>query len=344
MSQTDTVLVTGGSGYIAGFCIARLLLEDVTVRATMRSLARAEQVRETLRSLAPNVERVTFFAADLNDDKGWAEAMAGCSHVLHVASPLPATNPKEDDELVRPARDGALRVLKAARDAGARRVVMTSSTAAVAYGRGGRATAFTEDDWSDETNRSDTSAYERSKILAERAAWEWQKREGGPLELVTICPGAVLGPVLSDDYSASIEIVKKLIDGSLPGLPRFGWPLVDVRDVADLHIRAMRHPAAAGQRYIAAGQFYWMTDVARVLRENLPQAAKRTPRTELPSLLVRLSALFDPVVRDRLFELDKERPVSAQKARDQLGWSPRSNGDAIIDTARSLIAQGIVTP
>lgn len=344
MTSTDTVLVTGGSGYIASFCIARLLLEGVTVRTTVRNLAREERVRETLRMLVPSVERLHVLAADLNDDRGWAEAAAGCSHVLHVASPLPATNPKDDDELVRPAREGALRVLKAARDAGVRRVVMTSSTAAIAYGRGGRASAFTEDDWSDETNRSDTSAYERSKILAERAAWEWRKREGGALELVTICPGAVLGPVLSDDYSASIEIVKKLIDGSLPGLPHFGWPLVDVRDVADLHIRAMRHPAAAGQRYIAAGQFYWMSDVARVLRDNLPEVARRTPRMELPSLLVRLSAVFDPVVRDRLFELDKERPVSAQKARDQLGWSPRSNGDAIIDTARSLIAQGLVRP
>ncbi len=344
MTSTDTVLVTGGSGYIASFCIARLLLEGVTVRTTVRNLAREERVRETLRMLVPSVERLHVLAADLNDDRGWAEAAAGCSHVLHVASPLPATNPKDDDELVRPAREGALRVLKAARDAGVRRVVMTSSTAAIAYGRGGRASAFTEDDWSDETNRSDTSAYERSKILAERAAWEWRKREGGALELVTICLGAVLGPVLSDDYSASIEIVKKLIDGSLPGLPHFGWPLVDVRDVADLHIRAMRHPAAAGQRYIAAGQFYWMSDVARVLRDNLPEVARRTPRMELPSLLVRLSAVFDPVVRDRLFELDKERPVSAQKARDQLGWSPRSNGDAIIDTARSLIAQGLVRP
>ena len=224
MDERGQVLVTGGSGYIAGFCIAQLLREGWRVRATVRSLSREAEVRTSLSSLIDPEAPLVFVAADLNDDAGWPAAANGCDYVLHVASPLPLANPKSDDELVRPARDGALRVLKAARDAGVKRVVMTSSTAAVAYGRGGRREPFTESDWSDETNRADSSAYERSKLIAERAAWAWMAAEGGALELTTICPGAVLGPVLGSDYSASIDIVKKLLDGSLPGLPRFGWP------------------------------------------------------------------------------------------------------------------------
>jgi len=179
-------------------------------------------------------------------------------------------------------------------------------------------------------------------MIAERAAWDWHSREGGALELVTVCPGAVIGPVLGGDFSASLDIVKKLIDGSLPGLPHFGWPLVDVRDIADLHVRALRAPNAAGQRFIGAGPFYWMEDIARVLRERVPEVAGKVPKRRLPSWLVRLSSVFDPVVRDRLFELDKERPVSADKAKRDLGWAPRSNDEAIASTAQSLLAEGVV--
>ena len=342
MADRGLVLVTGGSGYIAGYCIAQLLKDGWQVRTTVRSLSREPDVRGTLAKIAGVGGALSFVAADLNSDAGWPEAVRGCAYVLHVASPLPAGNPKSDDELVRPARDGALRVLRAARDAGVKRVVMTASTAAVAYGHGGRTTPFTEADWSDETNLADSSAYERSKTIAERAAWDWLKREGHALELVTINPGAVLGPVLGPDFSASIEIVRRLMDGSLPGLPRFGWPLVDVRDIADLHIRAMMHPKAAGQRYIGAGPFYWMSDVARVLRARVPAASRRVPKRNLPNWLVRLSASFDPLVRSRLFELDKQRPVSSDKARAQLGWTPRSNDDAIAAAAESLVAEGVV--
>ncbi len=341
MAEAERVLVTGGSGYIASFCIAQLLNEGATVRATVRSLARQAEVRTAIRRLTEAGDRLEMVAADLNADGGWREACAGCSAVLHVASPIPSSNPKDDDELIRPARDGALRVLAAARDAGVKRVVMTSSTAAVTYGRGGRSEPYTEADWSDPANRSDSSAYERSKMIAERAAWDWRAREGGAVELVTVCPGAVIGPVLGRDFSASLDIVKKLIDGSLPGLPRFGWPLVDVRDIADLHIRAMRAPDVAGQRFIGAGPFYWMEDIAKVLRDRVPEVAGRVPRRRLPNWLVRISSIFDPVVRDRLFELGKERPVSADKARRDLGWSPRSNDDAIVATAKSLVSEGM---
>ena len=219
---------------------------------------------------------------------------------------------------------------------------MTASMAALSYGHGSRKQPFTEVDWSDAANLGDTSGYERSKTIAERAAWDWLVAEGSALQLTTICPGAVLGPVLGNDYSASIDIVKKLIDGSLPGLPRFGWPLVDVRDIADLHIRAMTSPEASGQRYIGAGPFFWMPDIAGVLRKHLPKIAKRVPKRVLPSWLARLSAGFDPVIKGRSFELEKERPVSAEKAKRELGWVPRSNEDAILSTAQSLIAEEVV--
>ncbi|MFO1082029.1 MAG: NAD-dependent epimerase/dehydratase family protein [Reyranellaceae bacterium] len=342
MAVKGRILVTGGSGYIATFCIARLLDEGFAVRATVRAASRGAEVRRTVAAVRGCDAEIEIAAADLTADAGWAAAAADCDGVLHVASPLPSQNPKNDGDLVGPARDGALRVLTAARDAGARRVVMTSSTAAVAYGHGGRTAPGTEADWSDAGNRADTSAYERSKTLAERAAWDWLAREGGSLELVTVCPGAVLGPVAGRDFSASIDIVRKLLDGSLPGLPRMGWPLVDVRDIADLHLRALTTQGVAGRRFIGAGRFFWMADIAGVLRAEVPELARRVPRRVLPDWLLRIAALVDPVVRDRLFELGKPRPVSSDAARRDLGWTQRPYEETIRDTARSLLAQGLV--
>jgi dihydroflavonol-4-reductase len=337
-----TVLVTGGSGYIATFCMAALVDRGFAVRTTLRNLARETEVRANLAKLTDAGGQVTFFAADLNADSGWADAVGGCDYVLHVASPFPSGNPRNDDELVLSARDGALRVLRAARDAAARRVVITASTACISYGHGSLTTPATEADWTDDTNRADTSAYERSKTIAERAARDWMAAEGGALELVTVHPGAVLGPVFGRDYSTSIEIVKKLMDGSVPGVPRFGWPLVDVRDIADLHVRAMLADNVAGERFIGAGDFAWMADVAGVLRARMGQKARRVPKMKVPDFVVRLMAIVDPMVRGRLFELGKYRPVSAEKARLVLGWVPRSNEEMIVATAESLVAEGVV--
>ncbi len=342
MTRSERVLVTGGSGYVAGHCIVRLLADGWQVRITVRNLARAPELRARLGDLVAGVEGIEIVAADLEADAGWNEAARDCAFVLHIASPFPARDPKTDDEVVRPAREGALRVLKAARAAGVRRVVMTSSVAAVAYGRGSRDTPFTEANWSDAANLKDTSPYERSKAIAEKAAWSWLRAAGEPFEFVTICPGAVLGPVAGGDLSASIGIVRRLLDGSLPGLARFGWALVDVRDIADLHVRAMLTPEAAGQRYIGAGDFMWFSDIAGVLRSQIPELAARVPRRNLPDWLVRISALFDPVLRERLHELGKFRPVSADKARRELDWTPRADADSIVATARSLFDQGYV--
>jgi dihydroflavonol-4-reductase len=342
MGERGAVLVTGGSGYIAGFCIAQLLNEGWTVRTTVRSLSREPEVRKSLEPLCKPDDRLTFHTAELMDDAGWPKAMQGAEYVMHVASPLPSADPRNADDLIIPARDGTLRVLKAAKAAGVKRVVETSSVAAIAYGRGGRATPHTEADWSDETNLKDIGPYERSKTIAERAAWDWSKREGGAMELCMVNPGAVLGPVLGKDFSASLEIVKLILEGALPACPRFGFPIVDVRDVADLHYRAMLAPSAPGQRYIAANGFMWMSDVAKVLKAGLPDRAKKIPTTDLPDLMLRISALFNPIVRGRLFELGKRRDASSEKAKRELGWAPRAPDVSIMDAANSMIALNIV--
>lgn len=343
MTQQGEVLVSGGSGFIAGWCIIALLRAGWRVRTTIRSLSREAEVRAWLDGEETLGDRVRFYSADLMSDAGWAEAAAGCEYALHVASPIPLAPPKNDDELVLPAREGTLRVLKAARDAGVKRVVVTSSTAAITYGaRDGRTEPFTEADWTDPAH-PDTSPYIRSKTIAERAAWDWLAKEGGGLSMATVNPGAVLGPVLGKDFSASVLIVKRLLEGSMPGCPRFGFPLVDVRDIADLHVRAMTDPKADGQRFLGANDFFWMSDVAKTLKAKMGAAAAKVPTHELPNLMVRLVSLVDPTVRSVAFELGRARPVSNAKAKSVLGWTPRSNEDAIVACAESLLRCGVVT-
>jgi dihydroflavonol-4-reductase len=336
------VVVTGGSGYIAQYCIAELLNSAWRVRTTIRTLARAEEIRATIGRIAANAGAIEFAVADLNSDVGWADAVAGADYVLHVASPAPAVSPKDDDEVVRPARDGTLRVLKAARDAGVRRVVVTSSIAAIAYGRGERTQPFSEADWTDETNRKDTSPYARSKTIAERCAWAWQKAEGGTLELATVNPVMVLGPVLGSDFSASLEVIKKQLDRSVPAVPHLGYNVVDVRDVANLHLLAMTAPEANGQRFIASSDFYWMKDIARILKKELGDDARHVPSISIPDFLVRILAMFDPVLRGVLNDLGKRRLVSSEKARRMLNWKTRPTRETIVEAAKSLIAEGIV--
>ena len=340
-SKRGLALVTGGSGYVAGYCVALLLNDGWSVRTTVRSAAKTKAVRASIGNIAQKASEIGFVEADLNSDAGWGEAVVGAKYVLHVASPVPVTDPKNDEELIRPARDGTLRVLKAARDAGVKRVVMTSSISAIIFGRGVCEKPFTEEDWTDETNRRDTSPYDRAKTIAERAAWAWLAAEGGGLELVTVNPGLVLGPVLGSDYSASIEAIKKLLDGSIPALPRFGFNVVDVRDIARLHVLAMTTPEAAGERFIGSGDFYWMSDVAKMLKQGLGDQAKKVPSIPVPDFVARMVALFDPIVRGRLYELGKRRPVSSEKARRVLGWTPRPITETVLDTARSLQASDL---
>ena len=328
------VLVTGGSGYIAGYVIRQLVAEGWQVHGTLRSLAREQAVRALL---AVDGTKLRFFAADLQADAGWAEAVAGCRHVLHLASPLPAGLPRHADTLIVPARDGALRVLRAAQAAGVQRFVMTSSVAAVAYGRGRGVHHFTEADWTPDDYPGATP-YIRSKAIAERAARAWVAREGGGLEFCSINPSVVLGPVWSRDYSASLVIVKKLLDGSLRACPDIGFGVVDVRDVADLHLRALAAPGMAGERFIASGRFMKLREVAAVLRRELGVEARRVTTRQVPDFAVRLAALFNPLARAAASELGAERHHSAEHAKQVLGWQTRPVEQSIVDAARSLLA------
>jgi dihydroflavonol-4-reductase len=332
------VFVSGGSGYVAGFLIRQLLAEGWTVHTTLRRLSREAELRAQLQADSACLK---VFAADLNHDAGWAEALQGCSHAAHVASPLPGNWVKRADDLVVPARDGALRALRAARQTGVKRFVMTSSVAAVSYGRGRGEHTFTEADWTP-SDYAGATPYILSKTIAERAARDWVAREGGGIEFCSINPSVVLGPVWGRDFSSSIMLVKKLLDGSLPGCPDLGFGIVDVRDVADLHLRALTAPGMAGERFIASGPFLKVIDIARVLKQQLGVQARRVPTRRLPDVLVRLAALFDPLVKASLGELGAVRHLDAGHARELLGWVPRPAEASIVDTARSLIEHGIV--
>jgi nucleoside-diphosphate-sugar epimerase len=338
------VLVTGGSGFIGSHCLLQLLAAGHETRTTVRDLARADDVRAMLAQGGADDmgEALSFFAADLESDAGWAEAVAGCDYVLHVASPFPASAPRDENELIVPAREGALRVLRAARDAGVKRVVLTSSFAAIGYGAEGRTAPFTEEDWT-KPDGPGVQPYGKSKTLAERAAWDFIAREGGGLELAVINPVGVFGPALAPDYSTSVLIIRRLMDGSVPGCPRLYFGAVDVRDVADLHIRAMTDPAAKGERFLAvAGDFMSMIEMARVLKAELGEAARKVPTRELADWLVRLVAIFDPQIRQILPELGKRKNAVNEKARRLLGWAPRSNEEAIVATAQSLVDLGLL--
>ncbi len=339
----ELVLVTGGSGFIGAHCILQLLQGGYRVRTSVRTLGREAEVRAMLKTGGVDAgDALSFAAADLMSDAGWPEAVAGCAYVLHVASPFPPAVPKHEDELIIPAREGALRVLRAARDAGVKRVVLTSSFAAIGYGQKPQAAPFTEENWTD-PNGGEVRAYTKSKTLAERAAWDFIAREGGALELSVVNPVGVFGPVLGPDYSTSILFVQRLMDGAIPGCPRLAIGLVDVRDVADLHLRAMTNAAAKGERFLAlAGDFMSVQDIAKVLKARMGDAGRRVPVNVLPDWMLWLASLGDAAVAQIVPELGKFKNASNAKAKRVLGWAPRSNEDALVATAESMVALGLL--
>jgi nucleoside-diphosphate-sugar epimerase len=331
----QTVLVTGGSGFLGGWCVIELLRRGYTVRTTVRSLSREPQVRAAVGSQVDAGDRLTVLAANLTADEGWPEAVAGCDYVLHVASPFPPKQPKDADELIVPAREGTVRVLGAGLDAGVKRVVVTSSVAAIRLSEGAPARPLDETDWTN-PDTPGLTPYVRSKTLAEQAAWDMVRERGEEERLAVVNPGAIIGPVLSDDLSYSLEVVQRLLGGT-PGAPRLGFSLVDVRDVADLELRAMTTPEAGGERFIAATEFLWMSDIATVLRDRLGEAASKVPTRTVPNFLVRAMALFDPGIRSVIGGLGKRTELSSEKARSTLGWAPRPVEDTIAETGESLI-------
>ncbi|MEM1105472.1 MAG: aldehyde reductase [Pseudomonadota bacterium] len=337
------VLVTGATGFIAAHCIAILLARGHTVRGTARSVSRAGGLNTLLSDYTDTPVEVPLVAADLEKDAGWDDAVEGVDAVFHVASPLPTNVPRDPDTVIKPARDGALRVLKAAKAAGVKRVVMTSSVAAIAYGWGeGRPEILTEAHWSNPDNLKANTPYTRSKTIAEKAAWDYVAGDGAGIELTTINPSAVLGPVMGGDFSASLQIITQLMEGKLPATPRVGFQIVDVRDVAEAHVLALETEAAIGQRYAVTEDFMWFSEVADLLRDAYPNHPKSIPSGEMPNWLLRLMAPLNPPVKQLLPELGKRRIVSSDKARDELGWTPRPAREAVLAAADSLLRHRVV--
>jgi dihydroflavonol-4-reductase len=330
-----TVLVTGGSGFLGGWCLVELLRGDYLVRTTVRDLGCEAEVLARVESQVDAGDRLTFFAADLLSDDGWEQAVQGCDYVLHVASPFPLAQPKDPDELIVPAREGTLRVLKAALDAGVGRVVVTSSVAAVRGSVDHSSAPLTEEDWTD-LGSTEITPYTRSKTIAERAAWDFVKERGETGKLAVVNPGAILGPVLSDDRSPSLELVNRLLKG-MPGAPRIGFNIVDVRDIVDLEIKAMTAPEAGGERFIAVARFQWMAEVAAVLRDRLGPSAAKVPKRAVPNFVVRLMGIFDPSIRSIAGQLGQKVELSSEKAERVLGWLPRPIDETIVECAQSLV-------
>ena len=340
-NPADTlVLVTGVTGFIGSHIAVELLRQGYQVRGTMRKLSRSESIKEVI-GKSVGTELLSFAQAELTQPESWDAAMEGVDYVLHIASPLPRANPKDDQELIVPARDGALNVLKAAERHNVKRMVMTSSAAAVAYGHEEKSRLFTEKDWTNPKDLKDTTAYIRSKMLAEKAAWDALEVSQSKLEFVTILPTLVLGPLLEEDYGTSSLLVKKMFDGDFPAAPKLGFGIVDVRDVADLHIRAMTSPDEPGQRFLADSGFRWAIEVAKYLRGAYPTYKKKFPTFEVPNIFVRLMALFDQETRMVLTELGVKREYDHTKAKEVLGWTPRLPEEAIKATADSILALGI---
>jgi len=336
--QRKMVLVTGISGFLAGHIALQLLQQGYRVRGSLRTLDKGAAVTQNLKQAGgTGLENLSFVEADLLKDEGWEAAVVGCDYVIHTASPFPPGLPQHEDDLIRPAREGSLRVLKAAHAVRIRRVVLTSSIAATNYGRG--QAPFSEEDWTD-VNGPQATPYYKSKTLAEQAAWAYAREVG--LDLAVINPGLILGPLLSAGMGTSVSVIQKLLSGEFPALPRFGMCVVDVRDVADAHLRAMIEPSAVGQRFIVAGRFMWLSEIAAVLRQSFPKYAAKVPQRVVPNWLVRILALFDPTTRLVVGELGFEKSVNTNKAHKLLGWKSRPEEEAICASAQSLIDFGVI--
>ena len=332
------VLVTGGSGFLASWTIAALLERGNSVRATVRTAAREDDVRAMVAAAGSSTDHMLdVVVADLAADAGWGEAVTGCEDVLHIASPFPPAVPRDEDELILPARDGTLQVLRAARDAGVRRVVMTSSFAAIGYGPTPAGRQFDERDWTDPTQPG-LDPYLKSKTIAERAAWDFIGGDGSDLELTVINPVGIFGPVLGPDYASSIGLIQRMLAGQMPALPRMFFNIVDVRDVAAVQLLALELPAAAGQRFILAAQpEFSLPQIAGLLKSSLgPDGAAVSIRV-IPDWAVRVGGRFSPALRAAAPQVGRHRPLSNTKAVTVLGWSPRNPETTILDTAHSLL-------
>lgn len=342
MGNKETVLVTGGTGFVGVHCILQLLQKGYVVKTTVRNLERKDEVFEMLKNAGiTSFDKLTFFEADLTKDDNWEEAAKGCAYVLLVASPIFLALPKDENEMIRPAVDGTLRVLKVARNTGVKRVVMTSNFGAVGYSHKDPNTQITENDWTD-PNEKGLSSYNKSKVLAEKAAWDFINKEGGNLEFATINPAAIFGPALGKNMSSGFELLRNLLDGSIKAVPNLYMNIIDVRDVADLHLRAMTNPEANGQRFLAlAGGKMSLPEIAIYLKSKIPEATKNTSTKKLPDWIVKFGGRFSPKLKNVASMLKTNRNTSNEKARLILGWKPiATNEEAIVAAVESMIKYG----
>lgn len=343
-NTVERVLVTGGTGFVAIHCILQLLEKGYQVRTTVRSLPRKHEVLDMLMSVGVEVlDRVEFVETDLSSDKNWDEAVKDCTYVLHVASPIGLKIPKDENEMIMPAVEGVVRVLKAARDGGVKRVVLTSNFGAVGYSHHDKTTLITEEDWTDPKEKG-LSAYNKSKVFAERAAWNFMRFEGGALELSVINPVGIFGPAIGKKLSSGFDLLNRVLNGSMKAIPNITLGIVDVRDVADLHIRAMTNAKAKGQRFLAiAGGILSLPEIAGFLKIYLGTDGDRISTKKMPDWAIHLAALFNPIAKSVVPQLGRYRSASNAKAKSVLGWSPRSNEEALLATAESLIAIGALS-
>jgi len=346
MTNHQTVLVTGASGFVATHCILQLLQQGFKVHGTLRTMAREAQLRRAFAQAGGESNRLQFFEADLMKDEGWDMAVRGCDYVLHIASPVPTPGepaPEDEGEMIVPARDGTLRVLRAAAANGVKRTVMTSSTDAISKGHANHDRVFDESDWSN--LNADIGAYARSKVLAEQAAWDFVKTDpsGQKMELSVILPVLVLGPLLdASDMSPSIGLVRMIMSGDFPAWARLHWELVDVRDLATAHLSAMNHPNAAGKRYCCFADGIWMPEIAEVLKRQFGNQGYKISTRQMPAILMRLLALFNTDAKQALDRLNRETHFSNNRIKTELHWQPRMAEEMIVDTGASLMEHGIV--
>lgn len=342
MENNKKVLLTGVTGFLGSHTTIQLLDKGYHVTGTLRNMKRANEIRAIIAQHTPHADRLSFAEADLKDLQIWNTLAKGMDYIQHIASPFPRNLPKSDAELVEPAKNGTLAILEAANNNDVKRVVITSSSGAITYGKpkGKRNATFTASDWTDETNIKDSTPYFRSKTIAEKAAWDYAKKPNTKVEVTTVCPGAILGPVLEKDFGTSANIVIKTIDGSTPGLPDIGFEIVDVRSVADLLILAMEKSQAANQRYSGTTGYLTFKNVADILRAEYPN--RKIPKRVLPNFAVRLFSNIDKSVKPILIDLGIHRKIDSSRTRRELGWEPIDNKEAVLACAKSALELGIV--